>query len=205
MLNLSTLVFARSFTGTNVPRLWSRIYEEYVSLSKKTKLIVVANEISSEQNENLSLIQIRKSSLPINEVLHRALSCFLIAINQRKKYDLVFIRVMGFSDLTVGILAKKILKKKLIVWLSNSETIYTGIRKKIYKFIVKKALSTANAIASSSDQVVKDVESFFEIEIDREKVTVIKQGINLTRFKPENIQNQENLLLCVARIQKLKA
>lgn len=204
MLNLSTLVFARSFTGTNVPRLWSRIYEEYVSLSKKTKLIVVADEISSEQNENLSLIQIRKSSLPINEVLHRALSCFLIAINQRKKYDLVFIRVMGFSDLTVGILAKKILKKKLIVWLSNSETIYTGIRKKIYKFIVKKALSTANAIASSSDQVVKDVESFFEIEIDREKVTVIKQGINLTRFKPENIQNQENLLLCVARIQKIK-
>ena len=161
MQNLSTLVFSRSFTGTNVPQIWSRIYEEYVSLSKKTKIIIVADEISSEQNENLSLIQSCKMSIPINKVLHRALSCFFIAVKQRKKYDLVFIRILDISYLTTGILAKKILRKKLIVWLSNSEVSHTGIRKKIYKYLVKKELSTANAIASTSDQVVKDVESFF--------------------------------------------
>jgi len=204
MSNLSTLVFNGQFTGTNTPVLSSRIYEEYVSLSKKTKLIVVANEISSEEIENISVIQSCRTSLPINKILLRALSCFFIAVNQRKKYDLVFIRVLDLSYLTVGILAKKILKKKLIVWLSNSEVSQTGIRKKIYKFIVKTALSTANAIATTSNQVIKDVESFFEIELDKKKVTIIKQGINLTRFKPENIQNQENLLLCVARIQKTK-
>jgi len=204
MVNLSTLVFTRSFTGRNVPLVWSQIYNEYVSLSMKTKLIVVADEISSEQNENLSLIQFGKSSLPIIKVLYRTLSCFLIAINQRKKYDLVFIRIMELSDLAVGILAKKILKKKLIVWLSNSDTDHSRIQKKIYKFIGKKALSTANAISTTSDKILKDVESFFEIEIDRKKVTEIKQGIDLTRFKPENIQNQENILLCVARFSRIK-
>lgn len=204
MLDQSTLVFTYSFTGTKVPLIWSRIYEEYVSLSSKTKLIVVADEITSEQQENLSLIKIPKSSLPIIQVLNRALRCLIVGINQRKNYDLVFIRILDLSYLTAGILAKKILKKKMIVWLSNSEIGHTGIRRKIYKIVVKKALTIADAIGSSSEKVVKDMEDFVGLDIDRRKVTLIKQGVNLKRFKSEPVLNEEDSILCVARIQKIK-
>jgi len=204
MTNNRILVFTYSFAGVKGPQVWSRLFEEYIVLSEKNQLVVLADEVSIKENENITIVKIPKISLPILHVLTRTAMCFLESIKQRKNYDIVFIRILEISYITVSILSKKLFKKKLVVYVSNSEAGHIGIRKKIYKFLFKKMLSCADEIASSSEQVIKDAEKFLNYKIDRKKINIIRQGIDLSRFKPKNIVNNDNNLLCVARIQKIK-
>ncbi len=198
------LTFSLKFLGTKTASLNARIFEETISFSKKTKIIVVAEEISEKGNENLTLIRVSRTSLPFIQTIYGIISNFLETVKHRKDYDLIFIRVLYVQHLVVAILAKKILRKRFVIWLSNTGSAYRGFRNKFYRIVIDKAINEADAIAASSEIVIEDYEKYLGKKISRTKFAIVRQGINKSRFKPIKIQNKENVLLCVARIAPTK-
>jgi len=88
--------------------------------------------------------------------------------------------------------------------MASSRSRYNGIGKKIYCYLAKQALKNANMIGSSSEEVINDTENYLKMKIERKKTIILKPGINLSRFKPANNHNVENIILCVARINEIK-
>jgi len=197
------LVFTPSFVGEESSELWARIYEEYQSLSKKFKLIIITEEITSEDTENISLVKIGKISVRGLNILYRLLAISYATIKQRKAYNLAFIRTLDYSYMFAGIIAKKLLKTKLIVFISNTETGHIGITRKFYRALYKRILVSADVVVSTSTHLIDDVEKYIGT-IDKSKVVFVKMGINTSRFKPLNIERNKHEILYVGRITKIK-
>lgn len=198
------LVHTWSFMGIKDPTLEARIFEELTDLSQKVKLTIVAENISMNENENLSLIKTPQISLPIIQNFFRFCGYSLATIRLRETYDIVFIRELNLLFFFCGIIAKKILKKKLVVWLSSSKGRHKGLGRKIYCYLAKQALKNANMVGSSSEEVINDTENYLRMKIERKRTVILKPGINLSRFKPAKVHNDENIILCVARINEIK-
>lgn len=203
-LSFGVLIFCLSFVGAAAPSLSARIFEECVTLAKKVKLIILAEDILAEETENLSLVKVSKTSLPYFNHIYLVLAYSWAIIKHRKKYDLVFLRTVNIPFFIFGIIARNLLKKKLVVLLSSSQGSQIGIKEKIYRKLAKKTLIISDAIVASSEQTMKDTEIYLGIGIDRAKLTIINQGIDALRFKPEKNHDDENILLCVARISPIK-
>ena len=203
MENIRVLVFIWSFRGLKDPYLDSKIAEECIALSKKLKVIVVAEDISSGASNNLSLIRIPKISIPFIQTLYRIFVYSTATIKHREKYDLVFVRTLNIPHFVAGIIARKFLKKKLVIWLSGSVTSHQGIRRKIFRSIARKTLDAADLIVSSSDRVFYEIEDYLG-NVDRAKLSIMRQSVNIQRFKPESNNIDDNILLSVGRIDPVK-
>lgn len=199
MSPIRVLLFTESFVGLNYPGVQAQLFEECIKLSSKIKFTVVAENITSESIENVSLVKVSKILLPIFQTLYRTFVYTCATITNRKKYNIVFIRYLTLGWLIAGIIAKRFLKKKLVVWLGASRRHDRGIRGKFYRPFLHQALTIADAIVAASENVIKDVESYHG-EVDRTKVSIIKQAVDSSRFRPLNNYNNDNLLLSVARI-----
>ena len=203
MSKVKVLVYSYTFSQ-NASSLYSRIYDEYSTLSKFVKLSVIAEDISDKENNNLFLYKVAKISGPIIHVIFRTLAFFFGSIHIQKNYSVIYLRVLDLAYMPVCIMLKKILKKKLVLWISNAETGHEGTRRKIYRYLYKKIFSMADAIFCSSNDDIITVEKYLNKKLDSKKIIVIKPGVNTTRFKPKKIQNDENVLLCVARVLPIK-
>lgn len=199
----SVLVYSYAFSQ-EAPSLYSRIYDEFALMSKFVKLIVVAEEFSVEETQKLSLIKVSKVSLPILHVIYRALVFYSASFRLRKNYSTLYLRVLDFGYLASAILVKKFLKKKLVLWISNAETGHRGVRRKLYRYLYKKIFSMADAICCSSTNDIVTVENYMNEKIDKQKLFVIKPGVNTNRFQPKNATKKEKILLYVGRIVPIK-
>ena len=112
-------VFAPSFMGAKSSELWSRILDEYQILSKKFKVILIAEENLPEDNKNLSLLKVHKIPFEKLTTLYHMLSVAYFTIMNRKKYDLVFLRLMDHS-MVGGLIA---LVEQLIKITNSKSTI----------------------------------------------------------------------------------
>lgn len=197
------LVFSHAFSPS-APSLYARIYDEYLELSKYVKLIVVAEEITEKESENISLNKVTKIPGRFITVINRSIVFFLASIKQRKNYSIIYLRVLDFAFLASCILAKKFLNKKLIIWISNAETGHKGWQRKIYRYLYKKILQISDVICSASNNDIDSAEKFIEKKLDIDKVYIIKPGINISRFKVQETNDDKKILLCVARIAPIK-
>lgn len=199
----SVLVYSYAYSQ-DAPSLYSRIYDEYNSLSKFVKLTIIAEDITEKGNQNTSLVKVSKISRPIIHVIYRSLVFFLASLKHRRKYSIIYLRVLDFAYLAACIGIKKILRKKLVLWISNAETGHRGIRRKFYMYLYKKIFFIADAICCSSEDDITVVENYMGKNLDIKKIVVIKPGVNTSRFKPEKKKTNEIILLCVARIAPIK-
>lgn len=195
-------MFAPSFMGAKSSELWSRILDEYQILSKKFKVILIAEENLPEDNKNLSLLKVHK--IPFEKLipLYHMLSVAYFTIMNRKKYDLVFLRLMDHS-MVGGIIAKKLFKIKLIIWISTVGTGFSGIQSRIFTFLYKMTLKNADVIVVSSPKIIDDVQAYVG-SIKKSKIKIVKYGVNTARFAPKNIPRKKNDILYVGRITKVK-
>lgn len=203
MSDIKILVYSHVFSQ-NAPSLYARIYDEYSELSKLTKLIVIAEEITEKETESISLVKVSKVSGRFIHVIFRAILFFLASIKQKNQYSIIYLRVLDFAFLAACILTKKFLKKKLVIWISNAETGHKSWQRNIYRYLYKKIIHISDAICCSSDNDISIVEKFIGEKLDAGKVEIIKPGVNTSRFKPQEKNVEEKILLCVARIAPIK-
>ena len=203
MTDIRVLIFTRFFVSNQRPDIQSKIFDECISLSKKIKLIVVAQKIRYEQNENLSLVKIRIINRPIIDSLCKLFGYSIAALQKRDEYDIVFPRMLNIYFLMAGLIVKILFKKKLVVWVSGTAKVRKKFRNAITRKIVKIAISHASTIITSSNNVVSDLETNIG-KIDSTKVYIIRQEINTNFFKPKKILSSESIILSVTRSDRIK-
>ena len=91
---LRVLVLGRVVTEQN-DNLDGAMYDLYVRLSKKIKLIVVANKFQASHYGNFSQIQVSHYSFRFFKRLGMIFAFSVKIIKHRKEYDVVFLRLMA--------------------------------------------------------------------------------------------------------------
>ncbi len=201
---MRVLAFAESFLGVKSSDLDAHLFEEYHRLARKVKLVVITEEIGSSYSENIKIIKVPKISKPIIlRTLIRILSYSYATIKHRNDYDVVYTRSLGLNFLISSIIAKKILKKKLVFLISESRKTHTSFRAKFFRPFLKNVLRISDSLVTSSEFLIDEIEEYL-VKVDRKKLKIIHEAVDTTKFKPENISNPENVVLTVARIDPVK-
>jgi len=204
-LSSRVLAFAESFEGIKSPYLHAIIFEEYINLAKKIKLLVISENCYSDPNSNIKVIRAPKISRPMFlRTLVRIIGYTLITIKNRKKFDVVYTRSLGLNFLICSIIAKKLLKKKLIFFIGESRKSHTSFRARFFRPFLKKVLDESNYLITPSLNIIEEIESYLP-KIDRTKVRIGRENVNIKRFKRKNESSQENLIITAARIEPVKA
>jgi len=202
--SLRVLAFAESFLGGKSSDLDAHLFEEYHHLARRVKLAVITEEIGSSHSKNIKVIKVFKISKPIIlRTLIRILSYSYATIKHRNDYDVVYTRSLGLNFLISSIIAKKILKKKLVFLISESRKTHTSFRAKFFRPFLKNVLRISDSLVSSSEFLIDEIEAYL-VRIDRKKLNILHEAVDTTKFKPKNISNPENILLTVARIDPVK-
>ena len=198
------LTYVSRFLGDIVPGLESQIYEEYIRFSKQICLIVITEEISPDQHyKNLSHVKVPRISVPKIRGLFKILSYVLATMRYKNKYDLVYVRTFSPPELIAGIIAKKILKKPLILLIPGSWMfIDNSLKTRIFKSIYHRAIISASTIIIYSNLITPEIENLLG-KIDQSKIVIIKNAVDTVRFKPSSSHNN-NTILYVGRINPLK-
>ena len=199
------LAFAESFQGINSPSLEAIIFEEYINLSGKIKLLVIAEDNYSNQNLNIKVIKVTRVSNPILlRTLIRIIAYSFETIKNRKEYDIVYTRSLGLNFLISSIIAKKLLKKKLIFFIAESRKTHTSFRGRFFRTFLKKVLESSDHLITPSMNIIEEIESYLT-KIDRSKVIIARENVDIKKFYPENESLKGNVILTVSRIEPVKA
>ena len=200
---MRVLAFAESFLGSKSSDLDAHLFEEYHHLARRVKLAVITEVIGSSHSENIKIIKVPKISKPIIlRTLIRILSYSYATIKHRNDYDVVYTRSLGLNFLISSIIAKKILKKKLVFLISESRKTHTSFRAKFFRPFLKNVLRISDSLVTSSEFLIDEIEEYL-VKVDRKKLKIIHEAVDATKFKPK-ISNPENVVLTVARIDPVK-
>jgi len=203
--NTRVLAFVESFKGINSPSLDAIIFEEYINISTKVKLLVIAEDSYSNTNLNIKVIKVPKISHPVPlRTIIRIIVYSLETIKNRKEFDVVYTRGLGLNFLICSIIAKKLLKKKLIFFIAESRKTHTSFRARFFRTFLKKVLECSDHLITPSMNIVEEIESYLT-KIDRTKVIIARENVDIKKFCPENKLLQENVILTVSRIEPVKA
>jgi len=203
LATLGILFFTRFF-AENAPGLSAQLFEEITRLSKNIRIVVLTNKITSEKkNENLVLVKVPQISIPILKTLVSTIGNFCASFQHRNDYEIVFTRIISLDWIIPAILLKLLLKKKYVLWLGASRKTDSGFRGKFFVSFLKKAISIADVIGCSSSNTISDVEDYLG-KIDRKKIHIFNQAVDINLFKPIDSFHEENTILCVARIHPEK-
>jgi len=204
LTNPRVLVFAESFLGEKSTDLDAHIFEEYSRLGKELSLTVITEKLPANNKIKIHLIKVPKISKPmILRTLIRIIGYSYATIKNRNEYDVVYTRSLGINFLISSIIAKRILKKKLVFLISESRKTHTSFRGKFFRPFLKNVLLISDSIISSSKYLVQEIDEYL-VKVDRTKLIIIHEAVDTTKFKPETQSNNENILLTVARIDPVK-
>ncbi len=202
--NIRVLAFAESFKGEKSTNLDAHIFEEYSRIAKNVKLVVFTEELPMSNKLNIQLVKLPKISKPIIlRTLIRILAYSYATIKYQKEYDVVYLRSLALNFLISTLIAKKVFGKKIVFLVSESRKTHTSFRAKFFRPFLKKVLRTSDSLVSSSEFLIEEIEGYLG-KIDRNKLKIVHEAVDTTRFKPENISERENILLTVARIDPVK-
>lgn len=200
------LVLSRSFSGNNFPGLESRLYEEYTMISKKTKILVISEDVSIKSHDNLTVIKVRKITTPSPiQRFFQVLAYVFVIIKHRNEFDIIFSRLLSPENLATNFIAKKLLGKKLLVNLPGCTKTSKSLRFWIYRIFLKSTFKNAKVIMASSENVIKYYQKSYDKYMSPSKFSVIRPPVNAERFTPFTMQKPQNILLCVARINPVKS
>ncbi len=202
MTSFTTLVFTNRFLGKDQPTLGAFLFEEYISISKSCKVIVLAEEISSKSLHNIKQVKVSNFSFPYFKKLFKIISYCIATFKYSSKYQLIYLRYLQNQFTIPAILAKLFLKKKLVIWISASVETRKTKEMRFQRPFAKLVLQLADIIATTSHHVVDDVESNIgKINCPKKYFST---GVNLSMLKPLQTTTKDNLLLTVCRIVPIK-
>lgn len=200
---LRVLAFADSFEGKNSSDLDAHIFEEYMLLGNRVNLNVISESNHSQKDINIKLIKVPKISKPFMlKTITKILAYSFATIKNRNQFDIVYTRGLGLNFLICSIIAKKILKKKIIFLISESRKTHKSFRARFFRPFLKDVLKNSDFLVSSSEELIQEIDDYL-IKVDRTKLIILHEAVDIEKFKPEK-KTELNKLLTVARIDPVK-
>ena len=174
-------------------------------LSKKTKILVISEDVSVKSQDNLKVVKVQKFKLSILKRFLQVSAYAVATIKHRNEFDLVFSRLITPENLVSNFIAKKLFKKKLIVFLPGASKTGKGLRLWLYRIFLKSTLKDADAIIASSENVIKHYQKSYDKYMSPSKLYVIRPAVNTERFNSFKKEKTKDVVLCVSRINPIKS
>lgn len=204
MLKTRILVLSRSFTG-NFPGLQARLFEEFVLISKKISVLIISEDTTTKSQNNLKIVKVRKFELFMLKRFFQVLSYIFATIKNRNKFDIVFSRLITPENLATNFIVKKLLKKKLVVYLPGPNKTGKSLQLWLYRIFLKSTLKNADMIIASSDNLFKHYQKIYGKHMTPSKISVIVPPVDAQRFNSVTVEKPKNVLLCISRINPVKS
>ncbi len=188
------ITFTGLLAGLNAASLHSEYYEEYTLLSKHVDNIIVVTD-SVKSREKLDVPKMKIFKLPAIRIpkiygLTKILFYCLAVIKEKKRYDIIYVRTFSPPELTALWIGKRLLGAKSIIvlpgtWLFGSPEERVGIKTKIFRWILRRALYAADRVVLYSWLMLPEV-SYYAPKLTnmKGKIVIIRNAVNINRFRP---------------------
>ncbi len=208
------MTFVRRIAGLLEPSLESEFYEEFLELSKYLDGLIVVSDIVDCNPQNFKVYRARTIKIPNIYGLTKILSYCYSVFKHRGSIDIIYVRTFSPPETAASWFGKKILGKKSIILLPSTWFFEPpSIKNRIYKWILRKAVYSADKIILYTPLMLDEIKKSFP-KLSIEKIVYLHNAVNISRFTPgdpdEEIvkkylkQGFENLLLYVGRISRKK-
>jgi len=197
--SIRVLVFSSILHGTNKPNVDSANYEEYVELSKKVKLLLIAANPRKINTSAIKIIPVRISK-GAPKKFKNALRFAFAMIKMRQEFDIVFTRMMGNHYLIPAIVAKLFFRKRFIMFISGAGKVFRIKENRFNRQVVKIALALADKIGTHSPIVIDDFESHLGHQINKKKLFFLNHYVDINKFSPPQTNVTENVVIFTGRI-----
>jgi len=202
MSKLRILVFAMNFSGNKIAGVESVIYDEYLELSKKMNLIVLAKNAHDYPLENIKIIRVPRNHQPY-WTLKNTLAFTRKMLKVRNDFDVIYTRLMGYHLLVPAIIAKIFLRKKFVMFISGSMKILPVKENKFNIPIIKLALRLADLVCNHSQASLEDLEFHIGRKINRKKIIFLNHYVDSNKFRPDKNPTKKYHVIYTGRIDPI--
>ncbi|MEM4006816.1 MAG: glycosyltransferase family 4 protein [Nitrososphaerota archaeon] len=211
---VKAVTFVRRIAGLLEPSLESEFYEEFTLLSKYLDELIVVSDIVDSSSQDFRIHRAWTMKIPKIYGLTKILSYCFSVFKYRKNIDLIYVRTFSPPEMVASWFSKKLLKKKVVVllpstWFFEPPT----LKNKIYKWILKKAVYSADTIILYTPLMLDEIKKYFP-KLSEEKIIYLHNAVNISRFTPGEPDVEilkkylkasfQHLLLYVGRISRKK-
>ncbi|MEM0452793.1 MAG: glycosyltransferase family 4 protein [Thermoproteota archaeon] len=211
---VKAVTFVRRIAGLLEPSLESEFYEEFTLLSKYLDELIVVSDIVDSSSQDFRIHRAWTMKIPKIYGLTKILSYCFSVFKYRKNIDLIYVRTFSPPEMAASWFSKKLLKKKVVVllpstWFFEPPT----LKNKIYKWILKKAVYSADTIILYTPLMLDEIKKYFP-KLSEEKIIYLHNAVNISRFTPGEPDVEilkkylkasfQHLLLYVGRISRKK-
>lgn len=198
------LVFINDFTGNHMPGVESAIYDEYLKLSKKLKLVVLAKDLDEKKYDNITVVEVPKPSKTRFWTLRNVMNFTSSTIKVRHDFDIIFTRMIGSNVLVPAILSKLLFRKKFVMFISGAMKVLKTKENRYNRIIIKLSVILADRLCTHSKYVLDDFESHLGYKINRNKVFFTNHYVDINFFKPLDMDTKDDVIASVGRISRIK-
>jgi len=216
------ITFTGLLAGLNAASLHSEYYEEYKLLSKHVEsIIVVTDSVRSPVEIDVSSLKIMKvPAIRVPKVygLTKILFYCLAVILARRNYDIIYVRTFSPPELSALWIGRRLLGAKSIIvlpgtWLFGSPEERPGIKTRIFRWILRRALYAADRVVLYSWLMFPEVSYYApKLRENKDKVVIVRNAVNIRRFRPgvplperyKELIGSSNYIIYVGRINEKK-
>ncbi len=196
------LTYVSKFRG-NISGLESQIYQEYVRLSENNQIIIICEEHDQQKFENIQIVCIKKLSIPKIRGIYKIFSYLFFTFQNRKNYDILYVRTFSLPELISCCIAKFFLKKSLVFLIPGSWILVgNNFKAIIHRYFFKKIVDASDTLILYSKLMLNDFTSMKK-NFDYSKIFTIKNAVDHNNFIPRDEPNS-NTILYIGRIHPLK-
>lgn len=188
------ITFTGLLAGLGAASLHSEYYEEYVLLSRHVDSIIVVTD-SVKSSEKIDVPKMKILKLPAIRVpkiygLTKILFYCLAVILARRRYDVIYVRTFSPPELAALWVGKRLLGARSMIvlpgtWLFGSPGERVGIKTKIFRWMLRRALYAADRVVLYSWLMLPEVSYYApKLAVRRDKITIIRNAVNINRFRP---------------------
>jgi len=187
------------FTGSDQPTVEAQNYDQYLALSEKVNLIILAKNITNKSHQNIRIVRVPRSYKPLwalKNIFEFSKAMFKV----RNEFDIVFTLMIGPHLLIPAILAKIILNKKFVMNISGPQHAKKIKQNRFNRLIIKLSINLADRISAFSYAKLNIFEYHLGKKIDKRKFFLLPLYLDINKFTPTKFEEKENSIVSIARI-----
>ncbi|MDJ0272641.1 MAG: glycosyltransferase family 4 protein [Candidatus Caldarchaeum sp.] len=212
---VSVVTFTGRISGLKAASLHAQYFEEYLRLAEYLDKITIVTDtveyLPDNLPSNLTIQQVPKIKIP--KIYGATKTLFYTLGPLTTHADIVYVRTFSPPELMSLWMSKKLGRKRTLLtlggtWLFGKPYERPGLKKSIFRWILRRAAYSADAVTVYSRYMMPEIRYFLP-RLDPSKVRIIHNSVNIQRFRPglsppNLLKNGADTVFWVGRINEGK-
>ncbi|MEM2808534.1 MAG: glycosyltransferase family 4 protein [Candidatus Caldarchaeum sp.] len=187
---VSVVTFTGRISGLKAASLHAQYFEEYLRLAEYLDKITIVTDtveyLPDNLPSNLTIQQVPKIKIP--KIYGATKTLFYTLGPLTTHADIVYVRTFSPPELMSLWMSKKLGRKRTLLtlggtWLFGKPYERPGLKKSIFRWILRRAAYSADAVTVYSRYMMPEIRYFLP-RLDPSKVRIIHNSVNIQRFRP---------------------